>query len=218
MTVIGYTRVSTEEQARDGYGLGAQHDAIEAEAARRGWEVTWVEDGGQSGKSMNRPGLAYALSRLKTGQASGLVVSRLDRLSRSLLDFAGLIKQAEFEGWSLVSLDPPLDLTTPAGRMVAHVLASFAEFERELISQRIREGLAVARDQGVKLGGPRRMPEDVVNRILREHKAGATLHRIARGLNDDAVPTARGGKCWYAGTIRSVVIRPPRSQRLAGPR
>jgi DNA invertase Pin-like site-specific DNA recombinase len=204
MQVIGYTRVSTEEQARSGYGLAAQFDAIAAEAKRRGWQVEWIEDA-HSAKSTKRPGLAYARERLKAGQAEGLVVSRLDRLSRSMLDFTTLIKSAEDEGWALVVLDPGLDFTNPAGRLAAHIIAAFAQYERDLISQRTKEGLAVARANGKRLGGSRRTPQDVVNRIVRERESGASLRAIATGLDDDAVPTTLGGKRWYAATVRAVL-------------
>ena len=106
MRVCGYTRVSTSEQAQSGAGLEAQEAAIRAEAERRGWELVQVfEDAGASGKSLNgRPGLSEAIAAVERGEAEGLVVSKLDRLSRSLLDFAGLMERARKRGWSLVAL------------------------------------------------------------------------------------------------------------------
>src|SRR3954471_3387194 len=91
--VVAYVRVSTDEQADSGAGLTAQRAAISAEAARRGWTViAWHEDAGISGKSIaGRPGLGAALEAVETGQAAGIVVAKLDRLSRSLADFAGLM-------------------------------------------------------------------------------------------------------------------------------
>jgi DNA invertase Pin-like site-specific DNA recombinase len=85
--MIGYCRVSTVEQADNGHSIDAQRAAITAAAETRGWEILWVEDA-VSAKDLNRPGLAYALHLLGTGQAGGVVVSRLDRLSRSVHDLA----------------------------------------------------------------------------------------------------------------------------------
>src|SRR5689334_21340199 len=91
--VVGYVRVSTDEQAKSGAGLQAQRDAITDECRRRGWELVKIyEDAGASGKSLsNRPALTAALVAVESGEASGLVVAKVDRLSRSLHDFTGLV-------------------------------------------------------------------------------------------------------------------------------
>jgi len=107
--VIGYLRVSTIGQE---YGNEAQRSAIAAEADRRGWHVEWVEDAGRSGKDINRPGITRALDLLRQGRAEALVVSKLDRLSRSLADFARLIETASRQGWGVVAIDLGID-TTP---------------------------------------------------------------------------------------------------------
>jgi len=165
--VVGYIRVSTAEQADSGAGLEAQRAAIEAEAQRRGWTLVGTfEDAGASGKSMNgRPGLQEVLQAVERGDAQALVVAKLDRLSRSLLDFASLMERGRKRGWSLVALDLGVDSSTPAGEMMASVLATFAQFERRLIGQRTRDALAVKRAQGVQLGRPREISEEVVERI-----------------------------------------------------
>lgn len=199
---IGYTRVSTGEQQ---YGIGAQKEAIRLAAELRGWEISWVEEPARSGKNLERPKLQDALRQLARGRAQVLVVSRLDRLSRSLLDFTNLVRRSQEEDWALVVLNPALDLSTSEGRLVANILVSLAEFERELIGARIREGLAEAKRQGRKLGRTQRVSVEIGRRIVREHQLGASLHEIARGLNTDEVPTARAGKEWYAATIRGVL-------------
>jgi DNA invertase Pin-like site-specific DNA recombinase len=86
--VIGYLRVSTAGQE---YGIAAQRASIAATAEQRGWDVEWIEDAGRSGKDINRPGITRALSILRASEAEALVVSKLDRLSRSLADFARLL-------------------------------------------------------------------------------------------------------------------------------
>jgi DNA invertase Pin-like site-specific DNA recombinase len=111
------------------------------------------------------------------------------------------------KGWALVALDLGVDTSTPSGEMLANVLAVFAQFERRLIGQRTREALAVKRSQGVRLGRPATMPARVVARIQRERSTGSSLSAIARSLNEKGVPTAQGGACWYASTVRAVLER-----------
>lgn len=132
MNVIGYTRVSTAEQARNGYGLDAQEAAIRDEAERRGWPLLRViRDEGVSGESLDRPGIREALERIAAGEAGGLVAAKLDRLSRSLVDFGTLLDWFTDAGATLVALDLGLDTSTPGGRLVANVFASVAEWERD---------------------------------------------------------------------------------------
>jgi DNA invertase Pin-like site-specific DNA recombinase len=205
--VVGYVRVSTDEQATSGLGLDAQRAAIADECTRRGWELVEVfEDAGASGKSMvGRPALQEALDAVRSHRAGALVVAKLDRLSRSLLDFAALMEDARKEGWALVILDLGVDTTTPSGEMIANVMATFAQFERRLIGQRTKDALAVKKRQGVKLGRPQSIGDNVVKRIRRERKAGKSLRVIANSLNDDGVPTGHGGVKWHASTVRAVL-------------
>lgn len=203
--VIGYLRVSTREQADSGAGLDAQRAAIAAEADRRGWAVTWIEDAGESGKNMNRTGVQEALRMLKKRQASALVVAKLDRLSRSVQDFAATLDVARRQRWAVVALDLGVDTTTPTGKLVAHVLASVAEWEREAIGQRTRDALAARKAAGVRLGRERMTDPAVVDRIVAERSAGVTVAAIARGLDHDGVPTANGGARWYPSTVARLV-------------
>lgn len=204
--VVGYIRCSTQEQSDSGAGLQAQRAAIEAEAARRGWELVRVfEDAGASGKSLRgRPGLLEALETVERGEAGALVVSKLDRLSRSLLDFASLMERARKRGWSLVALDLGVDTSTPSGEMMASVLATFAQFERRLIGQRTRDALAVKRAQGVRLGRPREMSPEAVARIHALHRRGYRVAEIARKLNEEGVPTPRNGR-WHPPGVSRVL-------------
>ncbi len=148
-----------------------------------------------------RPGLQEALQAVERGDAQALVVAKLDRLSRSLLDFASLIDRGRKRGWSLVALDLGVDTSTPSGEMMASVLATFAQFERRLIGQRTRDALAVKRAQGVQLGQPREISEQVVERIRNLHATGLTVAAIARKLNDENVPTPRGGR-WHSPGVK----------------
>ena len=203
---VGYARVSTEEQAESGAGINAQVAAIEGEVERRGWElIRNIDVDNASGKRMNRPGLAAALASLTNGHADVLVVAKLDRLSRSMLDFCLLLEQARREGWSLVILDLGIDLTTASGEVMAHVAAAFAQFERRLIGQRTRDALAEKRKAGVRLGRPSVLGADVVARITAARGTGETLGAIADSLNGEGIPTAHGGAQWHPSTVAAVL-------------
>jgi DNA invertase Pin-like site-specific DNA recombinase len=183
--IIGYLRVSTEEQARSGLGMEAQRSRIIDEADRRGWAITWACDDGYTASNLNRPALTAALASLRSGDAAGLVVAKLDRLSRSL--------------------DLGVDMSTPSGEMLANVLASFAQYERRLISQRTTDALAALRAQGVVLGRPRVVSPAVAERIgVWRSAGGCTWQAIADHLNREGVPTGHGGVRWYASTVRQV--------------
>jgi DNA invertase Pin-like site-specific DNA recombinase len=167
-----------------------------------------IEDEGYSAKDLRRPGVRIALEELERKRADALVVAKIDRLSRSMLDFTALMARAQRQRWALVALDAPVDTTTPAGEAMAHVLAVFAQFERRLIGQRTREALAQKKAEGVRLGRPRKLPTKVRSRIKRRRKAGASLSAIARELNRDRVPIAQGGVRWYPSTVRAVLAAP----------
>jgi DNA invertase Pin-like site-specific DNA recombinase len=200
--------VSTSEQASKGAGLEAQRRAILAECQRRGWHlVKTIEDAGYSARDLRRPGIQEALRVLERGEASALVVAKLDRLSRSMLDFSKLMAKATREHWALVALDVAVDTSTPSGEAMANMLATFSQFERRLISQRTKEALAVKKASGVRLGRPPTMPKAVVRRIQRQRARGDTLRKIAQDLNESGVPTAQGGAQWYAATVRHVLLR-----------
>ncbi len=212
--VIGYLRVSTEEQANSGLGLAAQEAAIRAECDRRGVPLVALHtDAGVTGKSLARPGLSEALAALDRGEGSVLVVSKLDRLTRSVHDASGLMMTAERGGWGLVALDVAVDTTTPQGAAMAHVLATFAELERKLIGQRTRDALAVRRAEGVQLGRRPTLPAAVVRRIVKARDAGETWSMISRELNEEGVPTAQGGRSWYPSTVRQVALRAEEMRR-----
>ena len=218
MRVVGYIRVSTSEQAESGAGLDAQREAIVAEIHRRGWELVEVfEDAnGASGKSMrNREGLAAALDVVESDRADGLIVAKLDRLSRSLLDFAALMAESQENGWSLIALDLGVDTSSPAGEMMAHVLATFAQFERRMIGQRTKDALHARTSSGkpwvsksgrlcVGLGRPPGLTLEVRRRIVRERQEGRTLAAIAADLNAERVPTAQGGARWWPSTVKEI--------------
>jgi DNA invertase Pin-like site-specific DNA recombinase len=202
MNLVGYIRVSTEDQR---FGMEAQERAIKTECEHKGWTLVDVYQDRLSGRSMARPGLAGALEAIKSGQAEGLIVSKLDRLSRSILDFANLVAQAREEGWNIVALDLGVDLSTPAGEFMATVMAAMAQWERRIIGQRTKDGLAAAVASGVRLGRPSVVPLDVLETIREKQHAGMTPTQIARELNQAGVPTAHGGAAWYHTTVKKIL-------------
>lgn len=201
MNVIGYVRVSTEEQERSGLGIEAQTDAILSECESRGWEVEVLADLGASGKHVN-PQLRRALDLLASGQADGLVVAKLDRLARSVRHASAIIDDAIQSGWSLTVLDNALDLTTPGGRAMANMLATFAELERDLISSRTKEALAARKARGLDNGRKTAIPAGVLRRIVLSRDAGASFGRIARELTTEGILSPTGLPDWHESTVR----------------
>lgn len=158
MRYIAYSRVSTQDQAEDGFGLAAQAEKIAQWAAFTDNEIVKVLVEAQSGKSAaDRPVLQEALAMLRAAEADGLVVTKLDRLARSVKDFAGLLEEFQSNNWSLTILDLQVDLGSPIGKLIAAVLAAVAEFEREMIVERTKAGMAEAKRQGKHLGRPRKV-------------------------------------------------------------
>lgn len=214
MRLIGYARVSTDEQAAYGYGLGAQETKLREHARRVGADITIMRDEGASGKTLDRPALTRALQHIAAGEADGLVVAKLDRLTRSVIDFAMLLEWFTAAGALLVALDFDLDTGTPSGRLVATIMAGVAEWERGVIAQRTREGLAAARAQGRRVGRPAvgDRPE-VAERIRALRESGMTYQSICDRLNAEGVPTARGAGLWRPSAVQSALgyrRRPPR--------
>ncbi len=205
ITAVAYCRVSTSEQEVYGHSLDDQETTLRALAASRGWEVVVVREVG-SGKSLSaRPLLTEALRGLDRGTVQVLMAVRLDRLSRSVSDFSGLMDRAERRGWDLHVADLGLDTSTPSGRLVAQVLAATAEHERRLIGERTREGLRAARAKGVRLGRPTTLPEEVRESIRTARQTGSSYRRIAEDLNTRGIPTAHGGARWHASTVQAVL-------------
>ena len=144
LRLVGYVRVSTEEQAREGVSLGAQRERLTAYAVAHDAGLVGIEtDEAISGKipPSKRPGLARALATVRRGEADGLLVLKLDRLSRSTRDVLDLVDETRRGGWRLVSVSEHLDTGSAAGRLVVTVLAALSEMEREQIGERTRFAL-----------------------------------------------------------------------------
>jgi len=221
--VVGYVRVSTDEQAATGVSLDAQRHRLRAYCEAHGLELVGVEaDEGLSARTTNRPALQRALAALRDGDADGLVAVKLDRLSRSTRDVLDLVSSAEREGWALHSIEERLDTSSPHGRFVVTVLAALAQMERETIGARTSAALAELRRQGrrtsrhapygYRLDGDRlvEVPEEKqVFALAEELRAGGMgCVRIANELNRRGL-RARNGREWY-GQLVERVLRPRR--------
>jgi DNA invertase Pin-like site-specific DNA recombinase len=209
---IGYLRVSKDEQAKNGLSLDAQRADIACEAERRGWTVEWFTDNGKSAKNLRRPGITAALSKLRGGEASVLVVKRLDRLSRSVIDFAGLLQRSQKEGWAIDALDLGLDTSTANGEMFAHVLIALAQWERRLISERTKAGLS---QTDKRLGRLPLVSPSTRARVRRLFKQWGSLTRVANHLNATGVPSPSGVGRWHPATVSRLADHTPRRR---GPR
>jgi DNA invertase Pin-like site-specific DNA recombinase len=218
--VLGYVRVSTDEQHNDGGGLDAQRKSIRDECDRRGWELVDIvgEDAGASGKEIDRPGLNNARDAMDAGEADVLMVSKLDRLSRRTyqgLEFIDEAKQKgkqrngkrKRQGWAVITTEANIDTTTPAGQWMATNMLGLAQYEREVIAERTRNGMAAKKAAGTlkaPIGRPQSLSQAVVRRILDARAAGLSYGKIAKALTENEVPTAHGGAAWYPSTVKKV--------------
>jgi len=209
MKVIGYTRVSTREQAKDGWTLAQQRKDIRHYCEQRGWElIDVIEDAGYSGTNDDRPGLQRALAMLaKRNGPEAVVMARLDRLARSTQHLCEYINLCKRQKWSMVALDVQLDTTTATGRLMVRLLAAIAEWESEVNGDRVRDGMAEARANGKVFGFKPQADPVVVQRILTARAEGETYNNIARALDADDVPTPAGGKRWYPSTVERICKR-----------
>ena len=209
--LIGYIRVSTDKQVESGAGLDAQVAYIEAEAKRRGATFAIVsEEGGVSGGSYSpkkRPALIEAMARLDKGEADALIVSKLDRLTRSVADFLTVLERSRKGKWALIIGDLSIDTSTPMGEAMATISATFAQLERRRIGERTRDGLAQKRLQGVVLGRRVEMNREVEEKIQELRTFGKSFSEIARELNLLSVPTSHNGVRWYPATVSKTLAR-----------
>jgi DNA invertase Pin-like site-specific DNA recombinase len=205
LRAVAYLRVSTDSQGDSGLGLAAQYATIEARVAGKGWTLHAVSTDVASGKALTRrPALAEALEVLARGEADVLVCSKLDRLSRSTLDFASLLERSTREGWRVCVLDVDVDTTTPAGELTTSVLAASAQYERRLIGERTRAALAVKRAQGVTLGRPRRVTTEVADRVVALRAEGLSWRGVCATLEAEGVAPVGGGSRWYPASARRI--------------
>jgi DNA invertase Pin-like site-specific DNA recombinase len=184
-----YTRKSTEEGLEQAFNsLDAQREACEAFIASQrseGWVLVRdrYDDGGVSGGTLDRPALKRLLADIEAGLVDVVVVYKIDRLSRSLMDFARLVQTFDAHDVTFVSVTQSFNTTTSMGRLTLNILLSFAQFEREVIGERVRDKIAASRARGMWMGGPVPLGYRVENRKLVVDEAGAaTVRRVFEGF------------------------------------
>lgn len=218
---VGYVRVSTDAQARDGVSLDAQEAKIRAYAALYDIELVGIESDAASASTMKRDGLTRALAALSRGQADTLIVAKLDRLTRSVRDLDALLTRYFAPGRHvLASIGEQVDTATATGRMVLNVLMSVAQWEREIVAERTQEALRHKRKAGERMGqipygyravgdGKRIEPDPeeqaVVARIREWRASGQSLRGIVERLNAERVPAR--GRGWYRPTVTAIIER-----------
>jgi DNA invertase Pin-like site-specific DNA recombinase len=206
---VAYYRVSTDRQGRSGLGLDAQRDAVLRHLASHAGELIGEFCEIESGRRSDRPQLAAAIAAAKKAKAT-LIIAKLDRLARNVHFISGLMES----GVDFVAADNP-----HANKLMVHMLAAFAEHEREQISQRTKDALAAAKARGIRLGcnGAERLAPAyraaAVQRarelapLLAELKgAGMSARRMAVELTVRGVPTPNGAK-WHGQTVRRMIDR-----------
>lgn len=219
MRVAAYTRVSTEDQAREGISLEAQASRLRAYCVAKDWELAVLEaDEGVSGKTLDRPGMGRILALVEAGEVQAVLIYKLDRLTRSVADLARLVELFDRRGVALVSLQESLDATTATGRLMMNLLASVSQWEREVIGERTGEAMRHLRATGRVYSRPvfgyaekdGRLVADPEERKTLAHcrrwrDRGLSYHRIAARLNAEGVPAKRGGR-WQANTVRRILL------------
>jgi peptidoglycan hydrolase-like protein with peptidoglycan-binding domain/DNA invertase Pin-like site-specific DNA recombinase len=219
---LGY--VSAEENgSRDMGAMRDQASLIDALCERRGWRLLEVvrDVEGAGGGSLRRPGLMYAVERISRGEASCLVVSELSRLSNSAADLSRVLEWLGQSGGRLVVIDIGLDTASDGGRIAANSLVRVGRWERRRVLESTRKGLAAARARRAATGRP--AVEDIPalkERIVSMRSEGMTLQAIADQLNEEGVPTLRGGEKWRPSSVQAAVgyRRPRRRHAVPGER
>jgi len=231
MKTIGYIRVSTEEQAREGISLNVQEVKVKAYAELHNLGPAMIiRDEGKSGKDLNREGIQRIISLIKESQISHLIVYKLDRLTRRTLDLLTLVEEVfKPNDVQFHSITEKIDTSTAQGKFFLTITGAFNQMERDLISERTREALRYKISPGEPVGSPplgfaangdKKLHEikgelEVVQCIKKLKRKRLSLRQIANRLNEQGTPTKRGGS-WYAGTVR-YILRNGRYKRAKVP-
>ncbi len=227
---VGYLRVSTDDQAREGFSLDAQRARIRAYSLAKGYvlECEFVDDG-YSGRTTSRPAFQAAMNAVRDGilvdgrtvQVRAFVVARFDRLNRNLYEFLATLQEMDRHNVHFVSVDETVDTSGPFGRFFIQVIGAFAELESGIIGERVRHGMmAKALTSGFNGMSPpfgydivdgglvvNEREAVVVRKICRWKRGGKSFAWITRKLNTDDVPTKKG-KRWTERQIFRIVHNP----------
>jgi DNA invertase Pin-like site-specific DNA recombinase len=219
MKTIGYARVSTDKQADRGVSLEAQAEKIRAMAVVHNAElIDIIVDGGESAKSLNRPGMVRLLALVDAGDVQAVIIAKLDRLTRSVKDLCTLLERFERRGVALVSVAESLDTGSAAGRLVLNIMTAVSQWEREAIGERTRDAMSHKRSNGERVGNiqfgyrlgadgkhvePNPAEQAVIAAIEELRARGRSLRRIAIDLNSRGWRTRRGSE-WRLESVARI--------------
>jgi site-specific DNA recombinase len=197
MKAVGYIRVSTEDQAREGVSLGNQEAKIKAYASLNDLDlVEVIRDGGASGKSLDRAGMVKLLDMVDKGSIEAVIVYKLDRLSRKTIDTLNLIEKIEGQGIAFHSISEKVDTKSATGKFFLTIISAIAQMERDLIAERTKDALSHKKDKGEWCGRipfgfkieDKNLVEDpeqikVIQKAKRLRRSGKSMRDIANAVN-----------------------------------
>jgi len=226
MKAIGYARVSTDKQADRGVSLEAQTEKIRAMAVVHNAElVDIIVDGGESAKSLNRPGMERLLALVDSGAVEAVIVAKLDRLTRSVKDLCTLLERFERREVTLISVAESLDTGSAAGRLVLNIMTAVSQWEREAIGERTRDAMNHKRTNGERVGNiafgyrlssdgvhvePEPTEQATIAAVAELRSNGMSLRRIAKDLNRRGIRTRKGSE-WRLESVARVASANARS-------
>nr|WP_014235127.1 recombinase family protein [Arthrobacter rhombi]AER68060.1 putative resolvase [Arthrobacter rhombi] len=202
LRIIGYVRVSTDKQD---ISPEVQIQELRAEAARMDYELTIVrEDAASAATVSKRPLMVQALADLKAGKYHGLMVSKLDRLSRNMEDGTRLLADSQRQDWRIICLDLGVDTATIMGAGMYNMALNFAEIERKFIGKRTKDAMAKIKETK-HVGRPRALPAETSAQVVQLRDSGLTMKAVAERLKADGVPSASGQPDWSVAKVQSAL-------------
>jgi len=208
---IAYLRVSTTEQADSGLGLEAQELAIRSYCQAKGLVIDeFVVDRGHSGATLHRPGLTGVLDRVRAGGVDTVVVAKLDRLSRRVIDTLNTIELLRRHGTDIIFVQEAIDSTTAIGKAMLALVAVFAQMERDLVSERTTAALAAKRARGEALANPAygtlQGEREAITLASALREEGYSLRQIGTVLSNKGLPPRRSSQ-WSPEMVRRLIMR-----------
>lgn len=218
-------RVSTEDQAKDGFSIHAQREKLSSYANINDWEIVdyYIDEGISAKNTKDRPDMTRLINDVKSGKVNNVLVYKLDRLTRSVKDLIGLIELFEEYDCTFSSVTEKLDTSNAVGRMFIKIIGIFAEFERENLAERVSFGYEQKTREGnyTNTNGVNgfdyivgkgdlvvnEQEKEIVNRIYNMYLEGTSMLKIARTFNSEQIPSKRGGY-WSQSTIKSILTNP----------
>jgi DNA invertase Pin-like site-specific DNA recombinase len=220
MKAVGYVRVSSEDQAKEGVSLNNQKAKIQAYCDLKDLElVTILEDAGLSAKNLKRPGVQMILEMVKKKSVEAVVVYKLDRMFRSTIDALETTKKFDKQGIAFHSIEETIDTKSAMGRFFFTLTAALAEMERRIIGERTKAALQHKKENGLVWGPvpygfkrvrrkivPDEAEQHTIKKVLRLRKKGFNYSQISRKLNELGLKTKKGST-WFPQTVKNIVVQ-----------